>query len=64
MQRLLAVLRVGAVTRAALLADKAPDLASRLSEADAKVLQAAGWTPSSGLRALLNFSGAVLPRNM
>ena len=59
----MAVLTVGAVTRTALLADETPDLASQLTEADDKVLEAAGWTPSSGLRALLNFSGAALLGN-
>ncbi len=60
-QRLIAVLSVAAVTRGALLADGAPDLAAQLSKEDAAVLRAAGWTASSGLRALLNFSGAAVP---
>ena len=60
-QRLVAVLSVPAVTRGALLADGAPDLAQSLPPADAAVLAAAGWTPQCGLRALLNFSGDFPP---
>jgi hypothetical protein len=58
-QRLIAVLSIPAVTRGTLLTDGAPSLAAGLPEADAAVLQAAGWTAERGLRALLNFTGGT-----
>lgn len=52
--RLVAVLSVRGVHKSTLLEDcNLPDLSAE----DAAVLQACGWTPGTGLAALLNFSG-------
>lgn len=58
-QRLIAVLSVPSIGRSALLHDRAPCFARELRAEDKAVLLSAGWTEEEGLRALLNFSGAL-----
>jgi len=59
-QRLVTVLGTRGVRRGALLEDAVLERAAGgLNPSDAATLAAAGWTPGTGLRTLLNFSGAL-----
>lgn len=62
-QRLIAVLSVPSIGRNALLHNGATCLPMNFQEEDMAVLKSAGWTEDNGLRALLNFSGAVMMRS-
>ena len=55
-QRLVAVLSLAGVSKAALLDDKPLEVAC-LSPGERATLSAAGWVPGTGVRSLLNFNG-------
>lgn len=60
-QRLITVMGARGMRKHALLEDAVLEEASNaLSRKEKKVLRAAGWSPGTGLRTLLNFSGASL----
>ena len=59
MKRLVAVLSVPGVSRRKLLEGTSLDPGPDVTLQERKQLEAAGWTPGTTIRSLLNFSGAI-----
>ena len=60
MQRLIAVLGVPGVSRRKVLEGSSLDPGPDLIDSERKQLEAAGWTPGTTIRSLLNFTGLSL----
>jgi len=59
-QRLIAVLSVPGVSRRRVLEGSSLDPGPDLTDQERKQLEAAGWTPGTTIRSLLNFTGLSL----
>ncbi len=59
-QRLIAVLSVPGVSRRKVLEGSSLDPGPDLTDQERKQLEAAGWTPGTTIRSLLNFTGFPL----
>ncbi len=59
-QRLIAVLSVPGVSRRRVLEGSSLDPGPDLTDQERKQLEAAGWTPGTTIRSLLNFTGMSL----
>lgn len=59
-QRLIAVLSVPGVSRRKVLEGSSLDPGPDLTDQERKQLEAAGWTPGTTIRSLLNFTGLSL----
>ncbi len=59
-QRLIAVLSVPGVSRRKVLEGSSLDPGPNLTDQERKQLEAAGWTPGTTIRSLLNFTGLSL----
>lgn len=62
-QRLIAVLSVPGVSRRKVLEGSSLDPGPDLTDQERKQLKAAGWTPGTTIRSLLNFTGLSLSHN-
>ena len=63
-QRLIAVLSVPGVSRRKVLEGSSLDPGPDLADQERKQLEAAGWTPGTTIRSLLNFTGVSLSHQL